>query len=307
MQIVSLNPAFTDILCALHDGAKMCGVTHLCAPSAKECNPIVVTTPTATPSNDFERQKLLAGLTNLGIDWSALEKARPSVIVTTVLDDNPPDFIAWAEGYLANVLSRKVRIVSLDIITLDGLFDAYGKLGTLIGSGALGRDRAQRMKSQILDWSRNLYDRVRNKKVVVLSSVSPFAVAGCWIPDVVQLASGRPLHPEHKKLSVPISWDELVAFAPDTILVALQGKTLQESLRTINVLEALDDWDRLPAVKRGEVVFSDGQRLYSAGPKFIEGVGVLISAMAGLDSGYIKKKDEFYRLRFVELHRHRLL
>ena len=34
---------------------------------------------------------------------------------------------------------------------------------------------------------------------------------------------------------------------------------------------------------------------------------VLLSAMAELDSGYITKRDEFYRLRFVELHRHRFL
>jgi hypothetical protein len=33
----------------------------------------------------------------------------------------------------------------------------------------------------------------------------------------------------------------------------------------------------------------------------------LVSAMAGLDAGYITKRDEFHRLRFVELHRHRFL
>lgn len=307
MQIVSLNPAFTDILCALHNGVKLSGVTHLCAPSGKECKPVVVTSVEKTVTTDLAQAKLFAGLSNLNIDGAALEKARPSVIVTTVIADNPDEFIAWAEGYFLQVWSRRVRIISLDIVTLDGLFDAYGTLGGLLGSGSLGRDRAQRIKSQILDWGRNLYERLRNKKVVVLAGVSSLEVAGCWVPDIIKLCSGRPFMPDLRKLSAPSTWQDIAAFAPDVILVAPRGATLKESVGALRILQDLPGWDSLPAVKRGEVVFSDGLSLYSPGPSLVEGAGVLLSAMAGLDSGYITKRDEFYRLRYVELHRHRLM
>lgn len=307
MQIVSLNPAFTDIICALHNGVKLTGVTHLCTPSGKECRPVVVTSEKKPATGDLSQEKLLAGLSQLPIDISALEKARPSVIVTTVLADNPEDFITWAEGYLYNVWSRRVRIVSLDIVTLDGLFAAYGTLGALLGSAALGRDRAQRMKSQLLDWGRNLYDRVRNKKVVVIASMTPLEVAGCWIPDIIKLVSGRPYMPDLRKLTAPTTWEDISAFAPDVISIALRDKKVEESVKVLPSLEALSNWDTLPAVKRGEVVFADGLSLYRTGPSIIEGAGVLVSAMAGLDSGYITKRDEFFRLRYVELHRHRLM
>lgn len=307
MQIVSLNPAFTDILCALDDGSKLRGVTHLCAPSGKECNPTVVTSAKKGAAPNPEVETLLVGLSSVPIDWISLDRVRPSCIVTTVVADKPDEFTAWAQEYLTRVWAHPVRIFSLEIVTLEGLFDAYATLGAILGHGALGRDRAQRMKSQLLDWGRNLYERLRNKKVVVVSGVSPLQVAGCWIPDIVKLVSGRAFMPDLRKISAPARWDDVVAYAPDVVLVAPYGKSVEESVRTLRTLEDLPGWDSLPAVKRGEVVFSDGVRLYRTGPALLEGAGVLVSAIAGLDSGYITKRDEFYRLRFVELHRHRFM
>ena len=98
-----------------------------------------------------------------------------------------------------------------------------------------------------------------------------------------------------------------MVFRPDVIIVAPCGATLEESLRSLKELEAAPEWEDIPAVKRGEVIFYEGVELYQPGPRFIKGVAVMVSAVAGLDSGYITKKDEFYRLRFVELHRHRFM
>jgi iron complex transport system substrate-binding protein len=307
MQIVSLNPAFTDILCALDDGLTLRGVTHLCAPSGKECNPSVVTSAKRGGPPNPELESIISGLSKFSIDWAALDRARPSCIVTTVVADNPDEFTASAQEYLTKLWNHPVRITSLEILTLEGLLDAYATLGAIVGKGARGRDLAQRLKSQLLDWGRNLYERLRNKKVVVVSGVSPFEVAGCWVPDIVKLVSGRPFLPDLRKISGAASWQDLTDFAPDVILVAPYGKTLEESVRTLRALEELPNWDSLPAVKRGEVVFSDGVRLYRTGPALVEGAGVLVSAIAGLDSGYITKRDEFHRLRFVELHRHRFM
>lgn len=307
MKIVSLNPGLTDILFALHDGRKVVGVTHLCKVPSGDCRPAVVTT--ATPSSQLTelQRKLVAGLSEIPVDIDVLQKAGPTSIVTTLVDDNPVEFTTFAEDFFDRNWSKKIRVKSLDIVTLDGLFAAYAEIGALLGNSGLGRDRAQRIKSQLLDWGRNLYERLRNKKVVVLSGVEPLEVAGCWVPDIIKLVSGRPMKPDLRRISAPVTWEEIKDFAPDAILVAPRGKTLEESVRSLQKLQELPDWDFVPAVKRGEVAFSDGIRLYQTGPGILEGAGVLVSAIAGLDSGYITKRDEFHRLRFVELHRHRFL
>ena len=309
MKIVSLNPSLTEILYALHDGRKVCGVTHLCpSPLSGEYKPEVVTLPKAPgPSGSIERDKLQAGLSAIPVDIDKLQAVAPSVVLTTVVSDNPDDLCGFAHEYFQHHWMRNIRVKSVELASLNDLLDAYGEIGTLLGMGAIGRDRAQRIKSQLLDWGRNLYDRLRNKKTVVLSSVEPLEVAGGWIPDIIRLVSGRSMVSEHREMSQRVTWQELAAFAPDAILVAPRGKTLEESIRYLRKLEGAPEWDSLPAVKRGEVVFADGIRLYQAGPQLLEGAGMLVSAMAGLDAGYITKRDEFHRLRFVELHRHRFM
>lgn len=309
MKIASLNPLLTQILFALHDGHRVGGVTHLCPPPpSEECSPLVVTVPTAPrPSGDPARDKLQGGLSPLSVNLEKLREVGPSAIVTTVLAEDPDGFSSFAHGYFLQHWGKDIRVRSFEMTSLDGLLDAYGQLGALIGVGPTGRDRAQRIKSQLLDWGRNLYDRLRNKKTVVLSGIDPLEVAGCWIPDIIKVVSGRPMHQDVTQFSIPISWEELAAFAPDAILVAPRGKTLEQSVAYLRKLEDAPEWDTLPAVRRGEVVFSEGIRLYQAGPGLLEGAGILVSAMAGLDAGYITKRDEFFRLRFVELHRHRFL
>jgi iron complex transport system substrate-binding protein len=308
MKIVSLSPDLTEILYALHDGTKVCGVTHLCPRAPGEWNPQIVTRPSApAASGNFERDTLQAGLSAIPVDLEKLREVSPSTIVTTVVSDNPDNFCGFAQGYFLQHWMLKIRVRSFDIGSLDDLLAAYVEVGVTFGMGPAGRDRAQRIKSQLLDWGRNLYDRLRNKKTVVLSSVQPLEVAGCWVPDMIKLVSGRPMNPDLAKVSNPTTWEAIAEFGPDVILVAPRGKSVEESVRYLRALEDVPQWDSLPAVKRGEVVFSDGFRLYQAGAKLLEGAGILVSAMAGLDAGYITKRDEFHRLRFVELHRHRFM
>ncbi len=308
MKIVSLSPGLTEILYALHDGTKVCGVTHLCPRAPGEWNPPIVTRPAApAASGNFERDKLQAGLSAITVDLEKLREVAPSTIVTTVVSDSPDNFCGFAQGYFLQHWMSKIRVRSFDIASLDELLSAYVEVGVTIGMGPAGRDCAQRIKSQLLDWGRNLYDRLRNKKTVVLSSVQPLEVAGCWVPDIIKLVSGRPMNPDLAKVSNPTTWEAIAEFGPDVVLVAPRGKSVEESVRYLRALEDVPQWDSLPAVKRGEVVFSDGIRLYQAGAKLLEGAGILVSAMAGLDAGYITKRDEFHRLRFVELHRHRFM
>jgi len=104
-----------------------------------------------------------------------------------------------------------------------------------------------------------------------------------------------------------VQWKDIIAFKPDVIIVAPRDCSLLESARSFEYLESLPHWDDVPAGKRGEVFFTDGLwHFYRPGPRMMESMGTLISTMGGVDSGYITERDSFYRLRWVELQRHRL-
>jgi iron complex transport system substrate-binding protein len=103
-----------------------------------------------------------------------------------------------------------------------------------------------------------------------------------------------------------VTWDEIVAFKPDVIIVAPRGFDVNASARLFKRFEKLPGWEDVSAVKRGEVVFAPGLGLFDRpGPRIRDAMAILISAIAGLDSGYITPRDSFYRLRWIELQRHR--
>jgi iron complex transport system substrate-binding protein len=162
------------------------------------------------------------------------------------------------------------------------------------------------MKAQFADWGANFHDRARNKRVVVLSGVAPLEAAGLWVSDLIRLISATPLVPSGEPYR-PLDWRELVAFRPDVIVVSPVGFTLREAMRSFPSLEQHGGWEGLPAVKRGEVFFLDGDHhLHLPGLSLRESMGILVSAFAGIDSGYITPRDSYHRLRWLELHRHTL-
>jgi iron complex transport system substrate-binding protein len=187
------------------------------------------------------------------------------------------------------------------------MYDAFEEIGVLIGRAREGRELTNRLKAQLMDWGDNFYPRMKNKKVTVLSSVNPLRVAGRWIPDIIKTASAQPQLLALGETDKATTWREIEAFKPDVVVVAPEGYSLEESVKTLSLLERVPEWEGIPAVKRGEVIFCEGTGLYRPGPKILKGAAVLFSAIAGLESGYITKRDEFFRLRFVELHRHRFL
>lgn len=308
MNVASLDPITTGILFHLGAEEHVVAVSHLCPTSSGENLPSIVTAAGAVRlSGNQEMDRLMKGLSPYSVDVQALQRTRPNLIVCSCTSEDSKVFCRWAEEYLLRMWERRVSVESVAPIDLESLLSAYRSIGTMIGKGSEGQDLAQRIKSQVLDWGRNLYERLRNKKVVVLSSLKPLKVAGGWVPDLIRAISARPYPIEDSPQDVDITWQDVKAFMPDVILVAPRGFTVEESVKSLRSLEEAPEWDSLPATKRGEVVFSAGTNLYSAGGLFLEGVAVLISAIGALESGYITKKDEFHRLRFVELHRHRFL
>jgi iron complex transport system substrate-binding protein len=307
MRIVSLQPSLTDIAISLGAGGEIVGVSHLCSTPNGDSKQIVVTSATAVKASSAELSQLAGGLSALPIDLEALKAAQPDVILTSCVHEAPQTFSRSAENVLRTLLGKKVTICSVSISTFNQMIEGCGVVGSSLGRIREGHDLGSRIKAQLMDWGSNFYDRMKGKKVSVISSISPLTVAGLWIPDVVRLFSGKPQHDDAGEPDRSTTWDEVLSFRPDVMVIAPRGFSVSESVKTFKELVAVPQWDNIPAVKRGAVTFADGVNLFTPGPKFIQGAAVLVSAMAELDSGYITKRDEFYRLRFVELHRHRFM
>lgn len=310
MRIAALEPFLSDLVISFGSGSRLCGVGHRCAVAPEVAHPSVITAPAAPGSSvrgGGDDERLSQGLSTDRLNLAALVELKPDLLLACCTEEESSEFISWAQALLEKKIGKRIEIKSFNPQTVEALYETYEDVAQCLGNSRLGRDLAQRAKAQIQDWTRNFYERARNKKVTVLASVDPLMLASGLIPDLVRTVTGQPQERADGKEHTPFGWDEVVEFRSDVIIIAPCGATLEQSIRALKSLEALPEWESVPAVKRGEVVFCAGTTLYQPGPEFLRSAAIVVSALAGLDSGYITQKDEYFRLRFLELHRHRFV
>ncbi len=171
-----------------------------------------------------------------------------------------------------------------------------------------GRELTHKLKAQLMDLGDNFYERIKNKKCVIIRDLEPMMIAGAWVADMVEKLSAHYPSRHDTLLELPGSPQQLIQFAPDVILVALKDLTAFDNAKQLAKLQAIAGWESIPAVKRGEVVFVNGAGgMFLPGTALFKGTQDLVSALAGLESGFLSERDSFYRLRWVELHRHKFV
>jgi iron complex transport system substrate-binding protein len=306
MRICSLDPALTETICYLGLEEGLVGISHRCNfPEA------ILKLPRLTTARSGSDGALRSLLGPDLVDIKALTDLKPDVIVAKIEEAQGSDEnVRRARQLLGEQLAPlglDAKLYSYDPRTLEQIFEMFDQLGKDLKVPTKGHDLSQRLKAQMMDWGDNFYDRMKNKRVTFLSGVDPFILAGCWIPDMIHLASAVSQVRVGGEDSLVVSWKDIVDFRPDVIVVAPQGQNLQQSMKNFFKLEKLPEWDTIPAVKRGEVVFADGSdHFFRASPRLRESMSILISAVAGLESGYISPRDSFQRLRWLEMQRHKI-
>lgn len=307
MRIVSLQPFVTDVLLACGSGVDLVGTTHLCEVPKGRGKITVVTRAEPLSFFSSEHARLAAGLSRFGIDIKQLITLAPDLIIADIQTFHVDEFISWAQEYLKGVCGKRVLVVDSAIRDLEQLEEKVVEIGSLVDGRREASQIASRIKAQLMAWADSFFERCKGKRVLVLSSVKPVVVAERWFPALVRLIGARGIEHGEGKADIPLTWEDIVAARPDVIVVAPEGASLMESVKVLSVVQELPKWDDLPAVKRGDVIFCAGREIYRPGPRFLKGAAVLVSAVAGLDSGYITERDEYYKVRYLELHRHKFL
>jgi iron complex transport system substrate-binding protein len=167
-RILSLEPAATEILCALGVGARLVGVSPGCDhPRA------VVGLPTVTLGGPETSDSFRRRIT--GLD--------PDLVIAPF--ERPPGLAPAGCTWLA------LRAASFEDVLVDVL-----RVGTAAWAEARGDELARAMDRRLERLERESV-RLRRPTVAVLESVAPLHVAGRWIPELVRAAGGEPsAHPE---------------------------------------------------------------------------------------------------------------
>ncbi|MGH7254491.1 MAG: cobalamin-binding protein [Nitrospirales bacterium] len=282
MRIVSLLPSATEVVAALGLAKDLVGISHECdyPPEVKDRPVLVKPTVEAerVTSADIDRQvraRLAAKEPLYRLDEALFRDLRPDLVISQDLCHVcavTPDQLQR----LVSSLQPVPRMLTLNPTTLAQVLGDIERIGT-----AVGRQNAAKI---LVGELRTKLDRIGSKvagvaqrpKVLCLEWLSPFFLGGHWVPEMVDLAGGLDPLGTAKAPSRQVTWEEIVAAAPDVLVFMPCGFTIDRTLHELGRLDHHPDWSCLPAVRTGRVFAVEAVDYFSRpGPRLIDGVTIL--------------------------------
>jgi iron complex transport system substrate-binding protein len=282
MKIISLLPSATEIVYALGLGNQLAAVTHECdyPPDALDKPRITQSVlPPGLSSREIDeavREQINGSHSLYTIDQALLTEISPDMILTQQLCD------VCAVSYddvLAAVRSLPApgpRVLNLEPTTLDAVFETM----TLVGLVTNREKEAERLTTSL----RARVDIVRNRaalaktrpRTVLLEWLDPLFCGGHWDPEIVEIAGGFDGLGKMHAPSTQISWDSVVEFAPEVLVIAQCGFGIARTAQDMAGLEALPGYRELPAVRNRRVYLVNGSDYFSRpGPRLVDSLEIM--------------------------------
>jgi iron complex transport system substrate-binding protein len=191
------------------------------------------------------------------VDEEMLSSISPDIIFTQDVCEVCQIDTACTAAAVAK-LSKQPVLVPLSPNTLKDVFSTAVTIAT-----ALGEENAayhylgglQKRMDAIVDRLRE--NRLPPKRVMIMEWIEPIYNCGHWIPYQVAASGGIDMLSNPGGDSIVTSWEKIVRYNPEVLVIAPCGFTVQRSLQEIGILTARTEWDQLTAVKEEAVYLAD--------------------------------------------------
>ena len=278
MRIASLLPSATEIVCNLGLQHALIGVSHECDTPADVVARLPRLTRTSIPRHlsirqidDFVKDKLARREPLYEIEEAVLSALQPDLIITQAVCDVCA--VSHAEACrLAARLPNQPPVVSLNPTSLEGIFADIAAVAAATGTISQANSLTSSLRARI--------DRVRaavhgrpQPTVFACEWLDPPFAAGHWVPEMVALAGGREVLGRAGRPSERVTWEAVLAAAPEYILLMPCGFSERETAAAWEQLPRPRGWERIPAAQPGRVVCLDANSYFSRpAPRFIDGI-----------------------------------
>lgn len=244
-RIISAGPNLTEILYALGLGPNIVGVT----------------TDSDYPADAADKPKV-------GSFWQpsieAIIAAQPDLVVTLGFEQ---------QRNLANRLRRmSYACLTLDIETIDGLFQSILTAGAVTDTDDRARDLVGALRARIAALQTRIGAGARPKVLWVVQR-EPLRVAGrdTFPNELIELAGGQnAIGPTVHKYP-PIGAEQVIAAGIDVIIEPTMVPGA-EATQQEQALEYWARWSNVPAVENGRIYIVDGDLVSRLGPRLYEGI-----------------------------------
>jgi iron complex transport system substrate-binding protein len=281
MRIVSLLPSATEIVCQLGLKEELVGVTHECdyPPSVRRLPRVTRTLiPAAATSREIDglvRERLRSERALYTLDTALMTELRPDLIVTQALCD----VCAVADEEVraaACLLPGRPRVINLEPTCLADVFDCLREVGAATGREERAAEEIAGLEARVAAVADRSAAVAHRPRVVILEWIDPPFSSGHWSPELVHLAGGEEVVGALGVRSRTIGWEQIVAAAPEVMVIACCGFDVERTLADLPILRNYPGWSELPCVRSGRVYVVDGSAYFSRpGPRLVDSLEIL--------------------------------
>ncbi len=285
MRIVSLLPSATEILFGLGFDQEIVGVSHECdfPLRARTKTPVIqsrIPKGAAPDQNDrMVREYISRGESLYAVDEEILRDLAPDLIITQDLCH----VCAASPDDLATALARLRKRPEVLCLNPRELRDVWRDI-LWVGETTKRTARAEQIVSMIgerVGELEILIDAIDSRpRVVLLEWLQPFYVGGHWVPEMIDRAGGVDVIGRVGAPSFRVSEEEIIAAAPDVLIVAPCGYSKEQSRDEYLSLTFSPEWATIPAVRNGRVYAMDANSYVSRpGPRLVTGMEAMAKAI----------------------------
>lgn len=283
MRICSFFSSATELLGALGLSRSVVGRSEHCDyPPGIRRAPIIVRSRIASSrlsSRDIHeavqsmRQR---GEHQYDIDTALLKRLHPDLVVTQELCNvcaaSHPEVLDAIRQ-----LPRPPRVVSVTARRLDELFGCLEQLGDATGRTERARQLSAELHREVEAIQRRVRQARTRPRVWCAEWLDPLMAAGHWTPEMVELAGGQDGLGKPGEDSSRITWDDVLRYDPEVILVMPCSFSMARTAREFPLLANRPRWNTVSAVKTKRVYAINTAFFHRQVPRLIKGLQIMAS------------------------------
>ena len=281
LRIVSLLPSATEIIDCLGLTPALVGRSHECDYPAT-VKDLPVCTEARLDSNkksgqiDADVQSLMQkALSIYKIKIEVLEQLKPTHIVTQDQCDVCAVNLPEVEKAIAQLTDSHPQVISLQPKILKEVWNDISRVAKAL------EVEAQPVLDRLQGRIKTINDKVEilvteKPTVVALEWTEPLMVGANWIPELIEIAGGKPLLSKRGEHSPYLFWESLIDIDPEIIVIMPCGFDLERTAQESKILTKHPAWKALKAVKQGKVFVTDGNAYFNRpGPRLVDSAEIL--------------------------------
>ena len=177
---------------------------------------------------------------------------------------------------MASWSGREVALISLEALTLGGVYKDITRVAEVLGVTGAGQDLVKTMTDRAMAVSDRVQELEAPAGVACIEWTEPLMVAGTWIPEIVSLSGGRTLFGEAGRHAPELTWEGFLEADPEVIVLMPCGFDLERATTEAGVLSSRPGWDELAAVGAGRVYATDANAYFNRpGPRLAESLEIM--------------------------------